>query len=282
VRSNLSAFDRVVCDLVIDNRVRLDYEHLPTLLDELDAARKGEVKGAGSRREVEVFLESAKEELTSLWSDTVAPLIVRVQSFHKELRTSPQYKRQPTLILAGSPNVGKSSLIRRLSSGKPEVAEYSFTTKNVQLGHRKVPMSSGAAPTECQVMDSPGVLARPGGMNAMESLTVESCRLLPAAVMWVWDVTKPYADADAGEQASTVETQMRARKIMRDMFPKRPWIDVIAKADLGVDPRMRAGVEEAVGKEVQAVSSVSGEGMERLEGDVDGLLREVAKVLEYI
>ena len=44
---------------------------------------------------------------------------------------------------------------------------------------------------ECQVMDSPGVLAREGGMNAMESLTVESCRLLPAGVMWVWDLTKP-------------------------------------------------------------------------------------------
>ena len=69
---------------------------------------------------------------------------------------------------------------------------------------------------------------------------------------------------------------------MRGMFPRRPWIDVIAKADLGLDERLRGEVQEAVGAEVRVVSSVSGQGIEGLEGEVNRVLEEVAKVLEFI
>ncbi len=39
----------------------------------------------------------------------------------------------PTLALVGAPNVGKSSLVRELSTGIPEVQNYPFTTRHVLL-----------------------------------------------------------------------------------------------------------------------------------------------------
>ena len=41
----------------------------------------------------------------------------------------------PPLALVGAPNVGKSSLVRTLSSGKPEVCNYPFTTRGISVGH---------------------------------------------------------------------------------------------------------------------------------------------------
>jgi hypothetical protein len=41
----------------------------------------------------------------------------------------------PTLALVGAPNVGKSSLVRVLSSGVPEVCNYPFTTRSIKMGH---------------------------------------------------------------------------------------------------------------------------------------------------
>lgn len=39
------------------------------------------------------------------------------------------------VALVGAPNVGKSSLVRALSSGLPEVCDYPFTTRSVKMGH---------------------------------------------------------------------------------------------------------------------------------------------------
>ena len=35
----------------------------------------------------------------------------------------------------GAPNVGKSSIVRVVSSGTPEVNDYPFTTRGVTIGH---------------------------------------------------------------------------------------------------------------------------------------------------
>lgn len=54
----------------------------------------------------------------------------------KNLRTLPYVDtRVPTLCLVGAPNVGKSSLVQALSSGRPEICNYPFTTKNIKMGH---------------------------------------------------------------------------------------------------------------------------------------------------
>ena len=41
----------------------------------------------------------------------------------------------PTVALVGAPNVGKSSLVKLLSTGTPEVCNYPFTTRSIKMGH---------------------------------------------------------------------------------------------------------------------------------------------------
>lgn len=85
----------------------------------------------------------------------------------------------------------------------------------------------------CQVMDSPGILVRPEEeeykRNEMEELTLAAMKHLPTAVMYVMDLS-----GQAGDKCSSVEDQLQLRKEIRKRFPRRPWIDVVSKYDLGV------------------------------------------------
>ncbi|CAL2240720.1 unnamed protein product [Prunus armeniaca] len=76
----------------------------------------------------------------------------------KTLRAMPVVDLEsPTLCLVGAPNVGKSSLVRILSTGKPEVCNYPFTTRGILMGHI---ISNHQT---FQVTDTPGLLKRCDG-----------------------------------------------------------------------------------------------------------------------
>lgn len=54
----------------------------------------------------------------------------------KELRKIPVIELYtPTVVLVGAPNVGKSSIVKTISSGNPEVNNYPFTTRGMTVGH---------------------------------------------------------------------------------------------------------------------------------------------------
>lgn len=79
----------------------------------------------------------------------------------KTLRALPVAELEsPTVTLVGAPNVGKSSLVRLFSSGKPEVQNYPFTTRGIQMGHIVVEEKRFV------FTDTPGVLPRPDGARA--------------------------------------------------------------------------------------------------------------------
>lgn len=67
----------------------------------------------------------------------------------------------PTLCLVGAPNVGKSSLVRILSTGKPEVCNYPFTTRGILMGHIVLNYQ------HFQVTDTPGLLKRHDGYSQL-------------------------------------------------------------------------------------------------------------------
>lgn len=104
----------------------------------------------------------------------------------KVMRSYPIIRNIPTVAIVGFPNVGKTTLLSKLSSSTPEIAEYAFTTKHVnlgyiQFGHNKI-----------QLVDTPGTLSRVDKMNAIEKQAMIAIKYLAHALIYVFDPTEPY------------------------------------------------------------------------------------------
>lgn len=94
----------------------------------------------------------------------------------------------PTVIIAGYPNVGKSSLMKILSSAKPRIASYPFTTKELILGHMKVRRKNEEF--IIQIVEVPGLLDRPDSKrNEIEKQGIVALRHLPDLIIFMIDAT---------------------------------------------------------------------------------------------
>lgn len=390
-------FEKVVMELTVRARQKKDGLTLSTLLEDIHESRKellqlskdwiSKIKTAPTAREAYDNMEEGKEVLAKVFLDLVEEPWGGVMELQKSLRNVPIVRLDcPAVVLVGAPNVGKSSIVRAISSGTPEVNNYPFTTRGMTLGHVQVfwesdqdvaagnvagvsiptsqrlsqenllrrgvkskrmkeeealaefarestnalskediddssanvtndaatestaenydqsQQSSDAKPKQttskgtfpisqlCQIMDSPGVIVRSEGAqrNEMEELTLAAMAHLPTAVMYVLDLS-----GGAGDKCSSVEDQLILRRDMRARFPRRPWIDVLAKVDLGIvdGARERLGqILEAEQKERGGdafdkqffieLSVKDGQGVDELRQEVMRMLGEVRVVLD--
>lgn len=85
-----------------------------------------------------------------------------------------------TVILAGFPNVGKSSFINRVSRADVDVQPYAFTTKSLFVGH------TDHRYLRFQIIDTPGVLdqALPD-RNTIEMQAITALAHLRATIVYV-------------------------------------------------------------------------------------------------
>src|SRR5512137_894865 len=88
----------------------------------------------------------------------------------------------PTILIAGYPNVGKSSFIVRVTGARPEIAMYPFTTRGIFVGHFM------RGDQKYQVVDTPGLLDRPmEERNEIERQTVAALSHLQGVVLYILD-----------------------------------------------------------------------------------------------
>ena len=145
--------------------------------------------------------------------------------------------------LAGLPNAGKSSLLRRISNAKPKVADYPFTTLTPMLGVVDVPdeeLSFIAA-------DVPGLLegASEGVGLGMQFLAhLERCRLL----LHVVDVTGYYG-SEPLENFRTILAELDAHT---PELAAKPQLVVLNKVD-AVDDETLAEMVALFRDEVKAL-----------------------------
>lgn len=98
----------------------------------------------------------------------------------------PTVKKMFTVTIAGFPNVGKSTLLSKVTSAKPKIGNYAFTTKTLNIGyfehlHGKV-----------QMIDTPGTLNRFDKMNPVEKQAYLAMRYCANLIVYVYDLTDTY------------------------------------------------------------------------------------------
>jgi GTP-binding protein len=153
--------------------------------------------------------------------------------------------------LAGLPNAGKSSLLRRLSNAKPKVADYPFTTLEPVLG-----TVEGRDARQLTVADVPGLIegAADGAGLGHEFLAhLERARLL----LHVIDASQ----GDLAERFTAIDGELAAYGAGLD---ERPQVVVLNKIDLLESPPVFEPADERVVR-VVATSAATGAGIDELK-----------------
>jgi GTP-binding protein len=160
--------------------------------------------------------------------------------------------------LVGFPNAGKSTLISRISAARPKIADYPFTTLEPQLGV----VDLGDQRTFV-VADIPGLIegAHLGhGLGAQFLRHVERTKLLAHLV--------DMSEGSGRDPVHDFDVIMRELASYSEALAAKPMFVVATKMDVAQSPSRLEALRKLAGERglpFHAISSVTGEGIERLK-----------------
>ena len=163
---------------------------------------------------------------------------------------------EPAIVVAGYPNVGKSSFVNDVTRARHETAEYPFTTRGIGVGHfhgSDVPSelrdgegSSMDEHVRYQIVDTPGLLDRPPEeRNDIESQAVSALEHLADCVIVILD-----ASMDCGYP---IGVQLELRDAIESQFDDVPVLTVCNKIDLSRDVEADHYMSVTEGENVEGV-----------------------------
>ena len=162
-----------------------------------------------------------------------------------------------TIVIAGFPNVGKSTLLRQISGADPQVANYPFTTKGIQIGHTERHWKS------IQIIDTPGLLDRPVlEMNDIEMNAIVALEHLADAILFIFDGSETCG--------FHLESQYNLLKQIEKIFGEIPIIYLFNKMDIDQD-------EEYINQFVDDpdntlfISALDGDGIDKINEIIDSI-----------
>ncbi|HOI39548.1 MAG TPA: NOG1 family protein [Methanobacterium sp.] len=152
-----------------------------------------------------------------------------------------------TAVIAGFPNVGKSTLLRQITNAEPEVADYPFTTKGIQIGHFELRWQ------KYQIIDTPGLLDRPvQDMNPIELNAMVALEHLADLILFIFDPSQT--------SGFPVENQVNLYWEIKQIFQNTPIFPLFNKMDLVEDEENVKYIEEHINKEDKPLMVAASEG----------------------
>ncbi|UCH88029.1 MAG: 50S ribosome-binding GTPase [Thermoplasmata archaeon] len=199
------------------------------------------IKTEDNINEIQKHRNAAYGRVASVLKQINSELLL-LNTARETLRKMPDIDPEvPTVVIAGYPNVGKSMLVERLSSARPEIAAYPFTTKQVLVGHIEVEW------VKYQVIDTPGLLdSDPSEKKNIERQAVMALEHLANLMVFVLDPSE-YC-------GYPLEVQLGLSERLKNYFPKLAMIEVENKSDLKV-----------LDSERLKISAMKGEGIDKLK-----------------
>jgi len=158
------------------------------------------------------------------------------------------------IVVSGMPQVGKSTLVGRISTSKPEVSPFPFTTKNIISGHLQIDHM------RVQVFDTPGILDRPiSELNEIEKRALVAIKFLADVIIYLVD-PRP-------SSYYTIDQQIDLLQMIKAMFGDKPILVVINKVDETPEERLAEVlrlVKNVHNDEPYKISALKGVGVDSL------------------
>ncbi len=212
--------------------IRVDQNKLKKSLGAVDWARKtcqmvySKQRRALSKTGNLDFLKQKQKEIYGRMSSIVHQVdehLVALAEAQNMLKTLPDIRDIPTVVIAGYPNVGKSSLLRCLSKAHPQVAQYPFTTKEIFIGHMEY--QKKYVKQQIQLIDTPGLLDRPfEERNDIEKQAIAALTHLADLIVFLFDPSETCG--------YTIQDQHQLVSEMQEFFHNTPVIIVENKKEI--------------------------------------------------
>ena len=188
----------------------------------------------------------------------------------KSLLPKKEDEEEEDVGLIGFPSVGKSTILSRVTSARPKIAEYHFTTLEPNLGVVKTEFGDSFV-----IADIPGIIegASEGvGLGLRFLRHIERTRLL----LHVIDASSSEG-RNPVEDFNTINTEL---KKYSEKLSERKQIIVANKADVIQDEELYKDLEKLAKEnniEIFKISAVTGEGLKELFAYVSKILKTLPK-----
>lgn len=185
--------------------------------------------------------------------------VLALKKFVAEISKLPDIEGDYVVVIAGVPQVGKSTILSKLTSAKPEIGNYPFTTKTLIAGHIQVEPYGRIV-----LVDSPGLLEGPlEEKNIIEYKAVLAIKHLADHVLFVIDPSPNFY--------FSLREQLNVYKSVRGLLSEASASVVVNKIDL-VSPEVLESVIDLVKRETGVepikVSALYGYGLDELKNEI--------------